>query len=136
MWFLESMDRVNRAIQGAIGLDELMEDVLEATLSIFDCDRAVLAHPCDPSADTWSVIVERARPEHARDADALRDVPMTADVAERCRVLCDADGPVQFGPGSGRALVPRADGFGVQSMIATAIYPHAAIPPLKTAAAP
>ena len=28
---------VNRAIQGAIDLDQLMADVLDATLSIFDC---------------------------------------------------------------------------------------------------
>jgi hypothetical protein len=25
-------------------------------------------HPCDPSADTWSVLVERTRPEWTSDA--------------------------------------------------------------------
>jgi two-component system cell cycle sensor histidine kinase/response regulator CckA len=125
VWFLESMDRVNRAIQGAIGLDQLMEDVLEATLSIFDCDRAVLANPCDPDADTWSVIVERARPEYARDADEYRDVPMTPDVAEQCRILRAADGPVQFGPGAAHAISARSQESGVCSMLVTAVYPHA-----------
>ena len=61
VWFLESMDRVNRAIQGAIDLDQLMEEVLEATLSIFDCDRAFLAHPCDPLRGH----LERARRTYA-----------------------------------------------------------------------
>jgi PAS domain S-box-containing protein len=125
VWFLESMDRVNRAIQGAIDLDRLMEDVIEATLSIFDSDRAFLAHPCDPSADTWSVLVERARPEHAIDADAQRDLPMTSEIAERCRILRAADGPVQFGPGAAQPISARAAASGVRSMMVTAVYPHA-----------
>jgi PAS domain S-box-containing protein len=125
VWFLESMDRVNRAIQGAIDLDQLMDDVLEATLSIFDCDRAYLVHPCDPSADTWSVLVERARPEFGTIADAHRDVPMTAEVAERFRILRTTDGPVQFGPGAAHELTKRSEEYGVRSMMATAVHPHA-----------
>jgi len=125
VWFLESMDRVNRAIQGAIDLDQLMEEVLEATLSVFDCDRAYLVHPCDPSADTWSVLVERARPEWATNVAEQRDVPMTPEIAERFRMLRDADRAVVFGPGAARALSARAEEFGVRSMMVTAVYPHA-----------
>jgi PAS domain S-box-containing protein len=125
VWFLESMDRVNRAIQGAIGLDQLMEDVLEATLSIFDCDRAFLVHPCDPSADAWSVLVERTRPEWASELAEHRDVPMTPEIAERFRILRAADRAVQFGPGAGRSLSGRAEEFGVRSMMGLAVYPHA-----------
>jgi PAS domain S-box-containing protein len=39
-WGGESMDRVNRAIQGTNDLEQMMSDVLDAALSIFDCDRA------------------------------------------------------------------------------------------------
>ena len=126
VWFLESMDRVNRAIQGAIDLDQLMADVLDATLSIFDCDRAYLVHPCDPFADTWSVLVERARPEWASEAGEHRDVPMTAEVAERFGILRDADRAVQFGPGARHSVSARAaEAYGVRSMMAMAVYPHA-----------
>ncbi|HEV8393507.1 MAG TPA: PAS domain S-box protein [Vicinamibacterales bacterium] len=125
VWFLESMDRVNRAIQGAIDLDQLMEDVIEATLSIFDSDRAFLAHPCDPAADTWSVLVERARPAYAIDLEDQRDLPMTSEIAERCRILRSADGPVQFGPGAARPISARAAESGVRSMMVMAVYPHA-----------
>ena len=124
VWFLESMDRVNRAIQGAIGLDQLMESVLEATLSIFKCDRAYLIHPCDPLAESWSVLVERARPEFASAAGEHRDVPMTPDVADRFRIVRAVDGPVQCGPGAEYPLSARAEAFGVRSMIVTAVYPH------------
>lgn len=46
LWFLESLDEVNRAIQGTNDLDQMMRDVLDAVLHIFDCDRANLAIPC------------------------------------------------------------------------------------------
>jgi hypothetical protein len=81
VWFLESMDRVNRAVQGASDLDQLMGDVLEATLSIFDCDRAYLVHPCDPGAAAWSVLAERARPEYRSATGEHSDIGMTANTS-------------------------------------------------------
>jgi hypothetical protein len=41
-----------------------MTEVLDALLSIFDCDRAWLVYPCDPDAPTWQVPMERSRPEY------------------------------------------------------------------------
>ena len=124
VWFLESMDRVNRAIQGASDLNQMMGDVLEATLSIFACDRAYLVHPCDPDAASWSVLAERARPEY-RAAGAPRGVEMTDEYVHRFRTLRAADGPVSFGPSGAHPLPPGVSQFGVQSLIAMAIYPHA-----------
>ena len=48
VWFLESMDRINRAMQGTNDLERMMSDVLDAVLEIFACDRAWLLYPCDP----------------------------------------------------------------------------------------
>jgi len=62
LWFFESMDRINRAIQGTNVLEQMMSDVLDEVLSIFDCDRAWLFHPCDPEAESWQVPMERTRP--------------------------------------------------------------------------
>src|SRR6266852_5371134 len=39
LWFFESMDRINRAIQGTNDLEQMMSDVLDEVLSIFNCDR-------------------------------------------------------------------------------------------------
>ena len=63
LWFLESMDQVNRAIQGTNDLEQMMSDVLDAVISIFNCDRAWLVYPCDPEAASWKVPMEHARPE-------------------------------------------------------------------------
>src|SRR4030095_5484189 len=60
---VESMDRVNRAIQGTNDLEQMMSDVLDATLSILDCDRAWLESPCDPDATSHTVNMQRNRPE-------------------------------------------------------------------------
>ena len=125
VWFLESMDRVNRVVQGASDLDQLMGDVLEATLSIFDCDRAYLVHPCDPDAAAWSVLAERARPEYRSAAGEHRDIAMTAEYVHRFRTLREAEGPVCFGPASVHPLPPGAGRVGIQSLIAMAVYPHA-----------
>ena len=40
LWFLESMDAIDRAIQGTSDLEQMMRDVLDAVLVIFSCDRA------------------------------------------------------------------------------------------------
>src|SRR2546426_1078691 len=38
LWFLESMDWVNRAMQGTNDLEQMMSDVLDVVLSVFNCD--------------------------------------------------------------------------------------------------
>jgi hypothetical protein len=35
VWFLESLDQVNRAIQGTNDLDQMMRDVLDAVLHVY-----------------------------------------------------------------------------------------------------
>ncbi|HEY1187990.1 MAG TPA: PAS domain-containing protein, partial [Gemmata sp.] len=61
--FFECMDRINRAVQGADDFDRVMGDVLDVVLVELGCDRAWLAHPCDPAAPAWAVPMERTRPE-------------------------------------------------------------------------
>jgi PAS domain S-box-containing protein len=42
VWFLESMDRVNRAMQGTADLEQMMSNVLDVVLDVFASDRALL----------------------------------------------------------------------------------------------
>jgi RNA polymerase sigma factor (sigma-70 family) len=64
-WTADSMDRVNLAIQGTNDLEQMMTDVLDATLSIFQCDRTWLVYPCDPETMSHTVKMQRTRPEFA-----------------------------------------------------------------------
>src|SRR5678816_910347 len=46
LWFLESMDQVNRAIQATNDLEQMMSNVLGAVLTVLNSDRAWLVYPC------------------------------------------------------------------------------------------
>ncbi|MEA2659933.1 MAG: hypothetical protein QOF64_2539, partial [Candidatus Binatota bacterium] len=124
LWFLESMDRVNRAIQGTNDLEQMMGDVLDAVLAIFDCDRAWLVYPCDPKAPSWTLAMERARQEFPGAFAVGRDLPMTRDVAEVFQTVRSSRSPARFGPESKHPLpAETAERFRIQSVMGMAIYP-------------
>src|SRR5438445_255093 len=123
-WFVESMDRVNRAIQGTNDLEQMMSDVLDAALSIFDCDRAWLVYPCDPEAHSHGVKMQRTRPEYPGLFGVGDEVPMDPETAGVLRTVRASSGPVRFGPGSQHPLpAEMAKRLGIQSRIVMALYP-------------
>ncbi|HXK24940.1 MAG TPA: PAS domain S-box protein, partial [Myxococcota bacterium] len=79
LWFLESMDRINRAMQGTNDLERMMSDVLDAVLEIFACDRAWLLYPCDPEAPSWRAVMEHTRPEFPGVFALGTDMPIDAE---------------------------------------------------------
>ena len=122
--FFESLDRVNLAIQGTNDIEQMMSDVLDAVLSIFDCDRAFLMYPCDPEAATWRVPMERNRPEYPGVLALGLVMPMTYDIAANLRILLDSAGPVQFGPGTEHPLPAEvSERFGFKSFMSIALRP-------------
>jgi signal transduction histidine kinase len=124
LWFLESMDVIDRAIQRAGDLEQMMGDVLDALLVIFRCDRAWLLYPCDPEADFLRVLAERTRPEYAGALDAGVEIQNEREVADVARSLLAADGPVRFDPKSDCAIPAKlAERFGIKSIIAMAVHP-------------
>jgi PAS domain S-box-containing protein len=124
LWFLESMDVIDRAIQGTSDLEQMMGDVLAAVLTIFRCDQTWLLYPCDPEADSLQVPAECTRPEYAGALGAGTDIPNEPGVADVSRNLLAADGPVRFDPESGRALPAELTArFDIKSTIAMAVYP-------------
>jgi PAS domain S-box-containing protein len=124
LWFLESMDRVNRAIQGTNDLERMMGDVLDAVLAIFNCDRAWLVYPCDPESPSWRAAMERTRPEFSGAFALGVDLPMDAEVANVFRLVRTSSGAVRFAEGSDTAMPSGiAERFSVQSQICMAVYP-------------
>ena len=124
LWFLESMDRISRAVQSTDDPEQMMSTVLEAVLSIFGCDRAWLVYPCDPHARAWRVPMEHTRPEFPSALAHGVEVPIDSETAAAFTLLRASATPVRFGAGSDHALPENAaQRFGIQSMIAMAIYP-------------
>jgi PAS domain S-box-containing protein len=122
--FLESMDQVNRAIQGTNDLEQMMRDVLDASLSLFDCDRAWLFYPCDPDAPSFRVPMEVTKPEYPGASILNIDLPMPQDMAKDLREALDCFGPVPFTAGTAKPVnKASADQFGVKSMLMIALRP-------------
>lgn len=127
--FFESMDRINRAIQGTDDLEQMMSDVLDAVLIIFGCDRAFLMYPCDPEAAVWQVPMERTHADYPGAGALGTPLPMTADVAATLRLLLASNGPVSFGPGAPNPLPPDvSERFGFKSFLSIAIRPKIGLP--------
>jgi PAS domain S-box-containing protein len=124
LWFLESLDRINRAMQGTNDLEQMMSDVLDAVLSIFACDRAWLVYPCDPEAPSWRAAMEQTRPEFPGAFALGIDLPMDPEVANVFRSARGSSGAVRFGPGSDHPVPAQlAERFSIQSVIGMAVYP-------------
>jgi PAS domain S-box-containing protein len=122
LWFLESMDGIDRAIQRTSDLEQMMSDVLDVALMTFRCDRAWLVYPCDPDVGSYRVRMERARPEYIGAPGV--DIPNEPEVASVFRSVLASSGPVRFDPESDYAVLSQsAQRFGIKSMIAMAVYP-------------
>ena len=126
VWFLESMDRVNRAIGGTNDLEQMTGEVINAMLSIFASDRAFLYYPCDPDAPSFEVFMERTRPEYP---GARGVIPMTPETARGFQIMRASRGVVTFGPGCDYPLIGDfAHRFGHQSSMGIALYPKTGQP--------
>lgn len=122
--FFESMDKINRAIQQAGDLEQMMRDVLDVTLSVLECDRAWLLYPCDPEAASFQIPMESWRPEYPGGHKGALTVPLGAQTREVFRHCLQSKGPAKFGPG---CAIPVPEylqrEWHVQSQMSMAIYP-------------
>jgi PAS domain-containing protein len=104
--------------------------VLEATVAIFECDRACVVYPCEPEAPVLTVPISRTRPDATGTftPEPGLALPMDPDMREALRAVLSSSVPVTFGAGSGPGSpqpLPAilSTQFQVQSQMATAIYP-------------
>jgi PAS domain S-box-containing protein len=124
LWFLESLDAIDRAIQGTSDLEQMMGDVLDVVLLTFACDRAWVAYPVDPESGSHRVLMERTRPEYAGASTTGPNIRNEPEMAGVARSMLASNSPVRFDPGSDHPLPPLlAEQFSIKSMIAMAVYP-------------
>lgn len=126
--FVDSLDRVNSVVLSTNDLESMASDVLEAVLSIFDCDRAWLVFPCDPDAEFWQVPMEKTRPEYPGLHATGAVLPMDPERAAIFSMLLEVKGPVAFGPGTVRPLPSNATQLGFRSGLAMALFPKVGLP--------
>ncbi len=127
--FFEGLDRINRAIQAVSDVEQMMSDVLDVVISVFNCDRANLLYPCDPEAKTCTVPMARGRSEYPIGNELGLVVPVEREMAQAFRILLYSDSPVTFGPDS-KHPVPQSvsQNFEIKSTLNMALYPKTGKP--------
>ena len=123
--FLESMDRVNRAIQSTNDLDQMLGRALDEVFDIFQCDRAVLGrHSGESETASFTRLAKRERPGFVLDLNLGVEVAADEGLTAMSAELKAARGPVQWVLGS---IPPRIaqhlERFGVQSVLSMPIEP-------------
>ena len=123
--FIQGIDQVNRAIQGTNDLEQMMRDVLDAVLSLLDCDRSWLLYPCDPEASHYQVPMERTKPEYPGACAANDLVPMYPTDYMVLKVTQEANGPVAWCLGGDQPPPggESQDTYGVKSQITMLLCP-------------
>jgi PAS domain S-box-containing protein len=129
LYFFECLDQINRTMRQTGNLEQMMSNVLDIVLSIFNCDRVFLMYPCDPKAAKWEVPMERNKPEFPGFSTLGLEMAMDSEVAETLRILLASDGPVQFGPDTPYPLpLDVSERFGFKCFMSMAIYPKTGYP--------
>jgi PAS domain S-box-containing protein len=124
LWFFESLDGINRAIQRTSDVEDMLGAVLDVVVAVFNCDRAWLVHPCDPEADFHRVRMERTQPEYVGAFGLDAEIPNDPEVAGVIRAVLASSGPVRFDPESDHAPPSAsAERLSIRSMLAMAVYP-------------
>src|SRR5882672_619763 len=119
LWFLESMDRINRAMQRSNDVELMTGGVMQEALEIFACDRACLTYPCDPDTPAYRTVMEHTSPEYGGVLTLGQDVPITAEWAEVMRRALHRPEAVvdpSLPPG-------RHERFRIASLLAIAVFP-------------
>ncbi len=120
--FLESLDLVNRALQGTEDLEKMMETTLSVVRSLFGSDRAFLSYPCNPAAATWSIPMESTKPEYPGLQGEIQ--PLDQPIARTYQLLLDSGKPEQFGPGTEHPIpIEYQERYHFKNYLAMALFP-------------
>jgi len=123
-WFLESLDRVERAMRISDDLERMLPVLLEATRSVFEADRAFASHPLAPDALELDAPYLAAVPEYQVPPRHRHRVPIPPGYAQDARRTLAAPGTVSAGEGLEHALEPTfAKLLQLRSVLQVAVRP-------------
>lgn len=121
---LDILEKISRIRHASDNLEAFLSDVLDLLLDVFDADRACLLYACDPDAPSWSVPMERTRPEWPGVFALGVDMPMQPGMAEEFRFMLAEQRAVPFGsPGARAVPADVAERFSIKSQINTLLRP-------------
>ncbi len=122
--FLENIESIGKIIRSSSDVEEMLRDVLDRIINIFDCDRAWLIYPCDPETPVWQVPMERTKPEYPGANKAGEIFNISNETAEVFKRGLETRGPVCYDSLTQLPLPDSALKYGVKSQMTVAIYPR------------
>jgi signal transduction histidine kinase len=123
------LERTSQISLNNKSVEELLERVLDEILDVFNADRAWFLYPCDPAAPSWSVPMERTRPEWPGAFARGMVIPMTPEVAEVMRETLASTDPHAYGPAASRNIPAAvAEQFSIRSQVQMALHPRVGSP--------
>lgn len=127
--FLQNLEHINLAIKHETILEEMLWKIVRTVFSMFDCDRAWLLYPCDPTAAMFRIPVEVTSPEFP-GANVLNiEIPLSPDFGANLQDALDSDDPVTYLEGSEQPINKVTAGqFNVRSQMFVALYPKVGKP--------
>ena len=93
--FLNIMERINTITNHSGSIDNMLKNVLDEMLEIFNCERAWFLYPCDPSSPTWNIPIYRYHPDWPWPGDNL-NFDMSPPVADTFNKLLAQSTPHAF----------------------------------------
>ena len=123
-----NLERIDRVIRQTTDIEQMMSDILQATLGMFETDRCWLLYPCDPCAESWNVPMERTRPEYPSAPALGEEVPMLPEVEVIFRGALDKDGVITVDSRDADALKETHERFSILAQMHMAVYPQTGKP--------
>ncbi len=122
---LDILDRITQLSLANENMDDVLRGVLDLVLETFQADRAWFVYPCDPNAISWSVPIERTRPEWPGIFATGVSMPMDDDIAGLFTEHLGAQEAIQYCPDSSH-IVPQkiAERFSVKSQVIVTLRPN------------
>lgn len=121
---LDVLDRITQVSLASESMEDVMRGTLDLVLEVFHADRAWFLHPCDPDAPSWSVPMERFRPEWPGLFALGTNIPMDREAAGIFRELLGTTDLIQYGPDTDHPVPLILEQFSVKSQLMIALRPR------------
>lgn len=116
-------DRINKIIINSEDLEKMLNDILDAMLDIFQCDRAWILYPCDPEAEFYMMPFMRYQPNWPLKAGY--SVKITNETRELLKEIITSEEPIVYDPVTQKPIRQYIkDTYFVRSQMVTALFPR------------
>ncbi|TDT90807.1 cache domain-containing protein [Pseudodesulfovibrio indicus] len=127
--FLETLERIDRAMHMGGNTQEMLRNIMEAIRHAFGADRAWLLHPCDVEEETFTVRLELSDRMFANADGEGSEVSMDHCAREVFGGVLDSPVPLAYDPSTGREIPDYVrERYGIQSQLMFALRPRVGKP--------